>query len=247
MILNELAGRLRQQREKLGLKQLDVANALQLSPQAVSKWERGENAPDISALVPLAKLLDVSTDWLLGYQHSGPNVFEATVLFSDIAGFARESAGMSPTEIADWLNGHFHQVTEAVLRYDGVPIKYIGDAFLCFFAGPDHRRRAVEAALHAKRVVPRDPRFRLSLGLNSGDLYLGAIGHPDYARPDILGDAVNLAARTEMWAGRNTESGVAVTESVVEGLGASVEKGRPQSVELKGRDEPVTLYELLVP
>ncbi|NCQ28719.1 MAG: helix-turn-helix transcriptional regulator, partial [Armatimonadetes bacterium] len=42
MILNELAGRLRQQREKLGLKQLDVANALQVSPQAVSKWERGE-------------------------------------------------------------------------------------------------------------------------------------------------------------------------------------------------------------
>ena len=69
----------RQQREKLGLKQHDLAHALQVSPQAVSKWERGENAPDIALLIPLAKLLGISTDSLLGYNEGEADVFEATV------------------------------------------------------------------------------------------------------------------------------------------------------------------------
>ncbi len=65
-MLRDLAARIRTQREKRGLTQSEVAQALEISPQAVSKWERGENAPDISQLVPLGELLDVSIDWLLG-------------------------------------------------------------------------------------------------------------------------------------------------------------------------------------
>ena len=66
MLLGELGQRIRTQRERLGLKQHDIANALQVSPQAVSKWERGENAPDIAVLGELCTLLGVTTDWLLG-------------------------------------------------------------------------------------------------------------------------------------------------------------------------------------
>ncbi|MFC1735863.1 helix-turn-helix domain-containing protein, partial [Candidatus Hydrogenedentota bacterium] len=57
MLLEELGNRIRSQRKKRGLKQRDVANALQISPQAVSKWERGENAPDVGMLSSLARLL----------------------------------------------------------------------------------------------------------------------------------------------------------------------------------------------
>jgi tellurite methyltransferase len=66
MILKELGQRIRQRREKLDMKQNDLALALQVSPQAVSKWERGENAPDIIIFVRLAAILNVSVDWLLG-------------------------------------------------------------------------------------------------------------------------------------------------------------------------------------
>ena len=66
MNLKELGKRIRAQREKCRLKQVDIANALQISAQAVSKWERGENAPDIAVLLDLTRLLGVSTDWLLG-------------------------------------------------------------------------------------------------------------------------------------------------------------------------------------
>ena len=45
-MFNEAVGhRIKEQRKKLGLKQHDIANALQISPQAVSKWERGEKTP----------------------------------------------------------------------------------------------------------------------------------------------------------------------------------------------------------
>ena len=65
MFLDDLASRIRQQRERLSLTQDALARALNVTPQAVSKWERGENAPDISLLVPLAALFEVSIDWLL--------------------------------------------------------------------------------------------------------------------------------------------------------------------------------------
>ena len=78
MNIQELGQRIRDRREKCRLRQTDVAAALQVSPPAVSKWERGENAPDISLLPGLGKLLGVSVDWLLGSYTEDRDVFEAT-------------------------------------------------------------------------------------------------------------------------------------------------------------------------
>lgn len=52
-------------RKKAGLSQVDLADALGVSRQSVSKWETGEANPEIGKLPELARLLDVSTDWLL--------------------------------------------------------------------------------------------------------------------------------------------------------------------------------------
>lgn len=40
--------------------QKDIAEKLYVSVQAVSKWERGQSLPDISLLMPLAKILEVN-------------------------------------------------------------------------------------------------------------------------------------------------------------------------------------------
>ena len=62
-------------RRKLGLKQDDLAQALDVSPQAVSKWENDQTCPDVSLLPKLAKLLGVSVDELLsGKQELQPVV-----------------------------------------------------------------------------------------------------------------------------------------------------------------------------
>ena len=55
-------------RKEKGLTQADVAEALHVSPQAVSKWENGDSMPDISLLPDIAQLFGVSIDALLGVE-----------------------------------------------------------------------------------------------------------------------------------------------------------------------------------
>ena len=48
------------------LTQEELSELLFVTPQAISKWERGLGYPDISQIVPIAKIFGVSTDDLLG-------------------------------------------------------------------------------------------------------------------------------------------------------------------------------------
>lgn len=190
MDLDELGKRIRSRRERRGLKQSDLAAALRVSPQAVSKWERGENAPDITVLVPLSQLLDVSVEWLLGGSVAERETFEAVVFATGVGDFAKRVEQMSPAAVAAWTNGMFVTLTEALRHFDGVPVKYVGDGFLGFFTGADMYGRAVRAALRARALVSEPT---LAVALSAGEIYLGSIGHPDYATPDILGATVNAA------------------------------------------------------
>jgi len=54
-------------RKALGLTQQMLAEKLHVSFQAISKWENGSSYPDIELLAPLAAVLKLSTDALLGY------------------------------------------------------------------------------------------------------------------------------------------------------------------------------------
>lgn len=58
--------RIRARRDALGKTQNALARSLDISFQAVSKWERGESLPDLALLPRLAAVLQVSIDWLLG-------------------------------------------------------------------------------------------------------------------------------------------------------------------------------------
>ena len=53
-------------RKRSGYTQEEVARALMVTPQAVSKWETHAGTPDISLLIPISELFDVSVDELLG-------------------------------------------------------------------------------------------------------------------------------------------------------------------------------------
>ncbi len=58
--------RIRDQRLKKGFTQDYLANELHVSSQAISKWETGQTAPDITLLIPLSKMLEISVNELLG-------------------------------------------------------------------------------------------------------------------------------------------------------------------------------------
>jgi len=57
---------IRRLRGDAGLTQEELAQALSISPQSVSKWERGEGYPDITALPGLARFFGVTLDELMG-------------------------------------------------------------------------------------------------------------------------------------------------------------------------------------
>ena len=58
---------LRQLREEKGLRQADVANALGVTNQAVSKWESAQCCPDIQLLPLISDYFEVSIDELMGH------------------------------------------------------------------------------------------------------------------------------------------------------------------------------------
>ena len=61
----ELYERLTELRKKNGLSQEKLAELLNISRQAVSKWETGTSNPDINNIIQLGKLYGVSTDYIL--------------------------------------------------------------------------------------------------------------------------------------------------------------------------------------
>lgn len=60
-----LADKITEQRKKLGLSQEELADKLNVSRQAVSKWESAQSIPDLGRILELGKLFGVSTDYLL--------------------------------------------------------------------------------------------------------------------------------------------------------------------------------------
>ena len=66
--MNNIGKRIKEYRKKKDITQEKLAEYLNISSQAVSKWETGVAIPDISMLIPLSRLLNVSTDELLGIE-----------------------------------------------------------------------------------------------------------------------------------------------------------------------------------
>jgi len=240
MNLKQLGLRIKTQRERRKLRQADIANSLQISAQAVSKWERGENAPDISVLVGLARLLGVSVEWLLGGTSAERHSFLATVFCTSLNGFAQRCASMPPHDVAAWANGIYYTLTEAMMRYDGVPIKYVGDGSLGFFAGNDHADRALRTARQARRLLEAED---LVITLHSGDVYLGTMGHPDYARPDIIGQTVNTAFLVMSWIAQRCPTGIGITAAAWEHLCDTEGLVSQGQVAVPGVLDPITIYE----
>lgn len=58
--------RLAERRREKNFTQEELANRLGVTPQALSKWEKGTSSPDVIILTALAEMLNASTDYLLG-------------------------------------------------------------------------------------------------------------------------------------------------------------------------------------
>jgi adenylate cyclase len=129
---------------------------------------------------------------------------QVSVLFADIVNFTPMSALMTPVELVELLNEVFSYFDRLVEKYQLEKIKTIGDCYMVA-AGipqsrPDHAhilvRMAIEVRDHFSRQIFWGRRLAFRIGINSGPVVAGVIGHKKFAY-DLWGDAVNTASRME--------------------------------------------------
>lgn len=70
ILLNQTIKKLRVEH---GLTQKQLAKALGVTEQAISKWENETCCPDVSLIIPIAKYFSVSIDTLFGYDNQSKN------------------------------------------------------------------------------------------------------------------------------------------------------------------------------
>ncbi len=182
---------------------------------------------------------------------------ELTVLFSDVRGFTTISEGLEPDELANLMNQYLGAMTVIVRKHRGTLDKYIGDAIMAFWGAPvddpEHARNAVltglemHVGLHElnKDLMARGwPELKIGVGVNTGPMTVGDMGSPVRQSYTVMGDAVNLGSRLE---GITKQYGVGfiageATRELVKKEFVFRELDR---VRVKGKDEPVGIYEPL--
>lgn len=181
---------------------------------------------------------------------------ELTILFSDIRGFTSISEKLTPEELVDFLNSYFTRVTGIIMDEHGLVDKFIGDAIMAFWNAPvterDHADRAVATALAMREVlheVRREhagkyPNIEIGIGINTGDAVVGNVGSLERLSYTAIGDSVNLASRLE---GLTKEYGVQIliSENTKKKLKKEVLLRELDRVKVKGKKEPVTIYEVV--
>jgi adenylate cyclase len=189
------------------------------------------------------------------YSMEGRNE-ELTVLFSDIRSFTTLSEGMDPKELAHLINTYLGAMTDIVRVQRGTLDKYIGDAIMAFWGAPvadsEHARHAVVTALKMQQAmkglgdefVARGwPPLQIGVGVNTGTMTVGDMGSPVRKSYTVMGDAVNLGSRLE---GITKEYGVGIVVGEVTRNKLSDMAFRElDRVKVKGKDEPVSIYEPL--
>lgn len=130
----------------------------------------------------------------------GGETRECSVLFVDLVGSTTYATQHGPTEVVAVLNRFFGVVVDEVDRHHGLVNKFIGDAVLAIFGAPvelaDHATAALAAArAAAARLAVEVPEVGAGIGVATGQVVAGNVGHEQRFEYTVIGDAVNSAAR----------------------------------------------------
>jgi adenylate cyclase len=181
---------------------------------------------------------------------------EVSVLFSDLRGFTTLAETMAPEEVAQRLDEYFDVMTRIIFLHGGMVNDFIGDAVMAVFgaplADPDHALHAVQTALamdeglqalNSRWADAGLPPLRMGIGVHSGDVFAGNVGGRSRTKYTIVGDAVNVGSRVE---GLNKELGttILITEATFSILAGRVKVRDCGPMPVKGRNEPVRVFEL---
>ena len=198
-----------------------------------------------------AQMLESGTDLLGGAST------RATVLFSDIRGFTTLTEELGAQGTVAFLNEYFTIMVECINHEGGMLDKFIGDAIMAAFGLPiahdDDEDRAVRAAIEMirgcrkyseERVKRGQKPVSMGIGLNTDMVVSGNIGSTRRMDYTIIGDGVNLASRLES-ACKAYSAEILISESTHRRLRGTYRMREIDRVVVKGKTEPVGVYEVL--
>ncbi len=180
-----------------------------------------------------------------------------TAMFTDVEGFAGIAESLPAAVLVRQLTEYFNLAQRVFVRHGGVVDKYMGDGIMVLWGAPlelpDAEYGACLAALELQAELRELNRrweaeglrpFRTRVGLHTGVVIAGVLGSSDRLSYTALGDVINVASRIEA---ANKELGTCtlISEATHQGLRGRLATRRIDRVELRGRQAPVVLYELL--
>jgi len=181
---------------------------------------------------------------------------DLTVLFADVRGFTSISEQLSPADLSEYINQYLSTMSRIIREHGGTLDKYIGDAIMAFWGAPIddplHAKRSVVAALSMIKeleklkvsFVERDwPPLSIGIGLSTGPMSVGDMGSDVRRAYTVMGDAVNLGSRLEGLT-RVYGTWILLPEATVNECDGVVFR-EIDRVKVKGKDEPITIFEPL--
>ncbi|MTJ13364.1 GAF domain-containing protein [Anabaena sp. UHCC 0187] len=182
---------------------------------------------------------------------------EVTILFSDIRGYTTLTENMQAEEVVRMLNEYFESMVEAVFKHKGTLDKYIGDAIMAVFGSPlplaEHAVMAVQTALEMRgrlqelnelRQLTNQCAIKIGIGINSDTVISGNIGSSKRMEFTAIGDGVNLGSRLES-VSKQYGCDIIISDNTYKICQDSVWARELDYIRVKGRNEPVAIYELI--
>ena len=184
---------------------------------------------------------------------------EITIFFSDIRSFTTISEQIgSPTKLISLLNDYMTPMVDIITKHNGTVDKFIGDAIMAYWNAPIDIKEHADAALEAsiEQIIKLKEmgeilkkRYNtiidIGIGLNSGKSIvgeMGSLGRSDYT---CIGDPVNLASRAEGLC-KIYGAKIILTQFTKKLLTKEHYLLRELDfVKVKGKNEPVTIYECM--
>lgn len=177
-----------------------------------------------------------------------------TILVSDLRGFTTLASALSPNTVLGILNRFLESMVAVLQRHRGTIDEIQGDGILAFFgapvAAPDDALRAVACAVEMQRALREFNAEQLRLGLpelamgvaiNTGEVVIGNIGSERRTKYGAVGTAINTTYRIES----ETVGGqILVGAETYERVRAITQVRGSVTVEFKGLDRPLTLYDV---
>ena len=179
-----------------------------------------------------------------------------TIFFSDIVNFTSITESMEAEELSGFLNFYLTNMCEIALKYGGTIDKFIGDSVMIFFGDPQSKGPEQDAlaccnmGLEMLAFVEKNEelfkeqfnfpeKLEIRIGVHSGVCSVGNFGSDQRLDYTVIGRAVNVAARLEQAAPKNSMLFSNSTKSL---LGDTFQVSDSIEVKAKGIERPIIGY-----